>query len=127
MSSLSKTCSGAAAALLFCAAGPSALAGVAGGLWEISREGVAPVRLCVANPASFAQFQERNSACTRNVIRDSGTDLTINFSCSGGGFGQSTITVLTPRSLRVQTQGISDNSPFNYVFQARRAGNCPGH
>jgi hypothetical protein len=76
---------------------------------------------------AFAQYEQRNAACTRSVIRDSGTETTIHFSCSGGGFGQSTISVLTPRSLRVQTQGISGNSPFNYIFQARRVGNCPGH
>jgi hypothetical protein len=33
--------------------------------------------------------------------------------------------VITPRSLRISTQGISDNLPFNYLLQARRVGECP--
>ena len=32
--------------------------------------------------------------------------------------------MLTPRSLRIETQGISDSLPFNYVLQARRVGDC---
>jgi len=33
--------------------------------------------------------------------------------------------LITPRSIRIETQGISDNLPFNYVIQARRVGDCP--
>jgi hypothetical protein len=33
--------------------------------------------------------------------------------------------VLTPRTLRVATQGIAAGAPFNYVLHARRTGNCP--
>ena len=43
----------------------------------------------------------------------------------GGGFGRTKMTVLTPRSMRVETQGISNNAPFNYVLQVRRLGDCP--
>jgi hypothetical protein len=32
--------------------------------------------------------------------------------------------VLTPRSLRIATQGISGGLPFNYVLQARRVDDC---
>jgi hypothetical protein len=115
------------AALLVAAALPSALAGAEGGLWEISRRGAQPVKLCVANPVALAQFEHRNDNCTQDVVRDSGSDATINYKCAGGGFGHSTLRLVTPRSLRVETQGIAGNAPFKYVFQARRLGNCPGH
>ena len=109
------------------AATPSVLTQVAGGQWEITRSGQAPVLLCIANPAILAQFENREGKCTRNVVRDGGSAATIHYSCAGGGFGQSDIKVLTPRSLRVETQGISDNAPFKYTFQARRVGDCPAH
>jgi len=48
----------------------------------------------------------------------------IHYSCPGNEFGRSTMTVITPRSLRIETQGISDNLPFAYVLQARRVGEC---
>jgi len=109
------------------AATPSVLTQVAGGQWEITRAGQAPVMLCIADPAILAQFENRGGQCTRNVIRGSATAATIHYSCAGGGFGQTDIKVLTPRSLRIETQGISDNAPFKYTLQARRVGDCPAH
>jgi hypothetical protein len=61
------------------------------------------------------------------VIRDLPTRTEIHYTCVGGGFGQSKIERMTPRSLRVETQGIAGSAPFNYVFQARRIGECPVH
>ncbi|HET9811678.1 MAG TPA: DUF3617 family protein [Sphingomicrobium sp.] len=114
-------------AALTAAAGPSALSRVSGGLWQIDREGAAPAKLCIANPAALAQLEHRGAACKRAVVRDGAMETTIHYTCAGGGFGHSTITVLTPRSLRIQTQGIARDAPFNYTFQARRLGDCPAH
>ena len=97
------------------------------GLWEISRKGSAPVKLCVVNPAVFAQYEHRTTNCSRSIIRDSGVMATVSYTCPGGNFGQSEVSLLTPRSIRVETQGIAANAPFSYTFQARRVGNCPGH
>jgi hypothetical protein len=109
------------------AASASILAGVQPGLWEVSRSGAATQKICVADPAELAQIEHRSAKCTRQVLRESGSTATLNYSCSGGGFGHSTMTVITPRSLRVETQGIADNAPFKYTFQARLVGNCPAH
>ena len=113
--------------LLAAASAPSALSRVEGGLWEISRAGAEPVKQCIASPVVLAQLEHRDAKCTRTTVRDSGTSTTIHYTCAGGGYGQSSINVVTDRSLRVETQGISANAPFKYVFQARRVGNCPGH
>jgi hypothetical protein len=59
------------------------------------------------------------------VIKDAGTSAQVEYSCGGAGFGHSEIDVITPRSLRIATQGISDGLPFNYVLQARRVDDCP--
>jgi hypothetical protein len=58
------------------------------------------------------------------VIGDSGGTAVIQYSCGAAGFGRSELHLVTPRSLKVSTQGISDNLPFNYVLQARRVGEC---
>lgn len=112
---------------LAAAATPSAFSRTQGGLWEIARNGTAPVRQCVASPATLAQLEHKDAPCTRVVVRDAGTTATIHYTCPGGGFGHSNVTVITPRSLRIETQGISAGAPFKYVLQARRVGNCPGH
>jgi hypothetical protein len=106
---------------------PEALARAAPGLWEIGgMPGLkAPARECVGDPVELAQFEHRGKKCTRNVLSGSGTSALVEYSCTGRDFGRGKLTVLTPRSLRIETQGISDGMPFNYVLQARRVGDCP--
>ena len=120
------------AATVFLSAGlvaatlPRALAPAAGGLWEVSTSatGHNPTRLCVASPDILAQYEHRNGRCTRTVIRDSGTNAEISYTCADGGFGRSVVTLVTPRSLTIDTQGISGGLPFHYKLYARRAGDC---
>ena len=105
----------------------TAVAG-APGLWEIT--GVpgtkAPVRECigdlvVARPVRASRAQLR----TKRVISDGASATTVEYRCRDGGFGRSTIGPVTPRTLRIDTQGISDGLPFGYVVQARSVGECP--
>jgi hypothetical protein len=112
---------------LVAAAVPPSLSQAQGGLWEVARTGSAPVKLCLANPMTLAQFEHRRGKCERTVLRNSGSSARIHYACSDGAFGDSDVTVVTPRSLRVETQGISGNAPFKYTFQARRVGDCPAH
>jgi hypothetical protein len=107
---------------------PRALAPAAGGLWELSKSanGHDPTRLCVASPDVLAQFEHRGGRCTRVVIRDSGSSSEIHYTCADGGFGRSDIKLITPRSLTIDTQGISGGLPFHYKLYARRMGDCQG-
>lgn len=110
----------------FAAAQASVLAQVQPGLWEISGAPGAhiPVRECVGDIAALARFEHRSSNCTSRVLKDSGNSTEIEYSCPGAGFGHTQIDVLTPRALRISTQGISGGLPFNYVLQARRVEDC---
>jgi hypothetical protein len=114
------------AAALAAASVPRALAPASGGLWEVSRSatGHNPTRICVATPDLLAQFEHRQQRCARTVVSDSGSETLISYNCPGGGFGQSKMTLITPRTLRIDTQGISDNLPFHYQLHARRVGDC---
>ena len=120
-------------ALLTCSVGllaaasiPRALAPAMGGLWEVSRSatGRNPTRICVASPDLLAQFEHRQLRCSRDIVSDRGSEALISYHCPGGGFGQSKVTLITPRTLRIETQGISDNLPFHYQLHARRVGDC---
>ncbi|MFL6721313.1 MAG: DUF3617 domain-containing protein [Sphingomonas sp.] len=106
---------------------PSALAQAQPGLWEISGvpDAKGPVRQCVADIAVLARFEHRTKSCSARMLKDAGGSAEVDYSCGGAGFGHSQIDVLTPRSLRVSTQGISDGLPFNYVLQAHRLDECP--
>lgn len=114
--------------LLAAAALPQPLA-TGRALWEIgkSADGMGAERTCVADPAMLAQWEHRRSQCTRTVISSSADEAVIEYSCSGGGFGRSRVRLVTPRALRIETQGIADSYPFAYVLHARKVGQCPGH
>jgi hypothetical protein len=105
----------------------AALSQVSPGLWEIAGIPGAktPLRECVADPIVLAQLEHRKRNCSRKATSDNGSQTVINYTCSAGDFGSSKMTVITPRSMRIETQGISDNLPINYVLQARRVGDCP--
>ncbi|MEO7865429.1 MAG: hypothetical protein ABIR63_06140 [Sphingomicrobium sp.] len=105
-----------------------ALDGVAGGLWELNgMPGTkSPVRQCIADPVDLAFIEHQAAGCSHLVLGDSGDELRVSFKCSGEGFGQSSIKQVTPRSLRVDVQGIADGGPYAYVLQAHRVGECGG-
>jgi len=109
------------------AQGPPALAQTQPGLWELT--GVpgsrAPIRQCIANVMVLARFEHRSNNCTAKTLKNDGTHESVEYSCPGAGFGHSDIDVLTPRSLKISTQGISYGMPFSYVLQARRVDDCP--
>lgn len=121
-----RSCGGALLLVGLAAASPFALTGVSGGLWEVAGHGAA-VRLCVADPLALAAYEHRNASCTRTVIRNDGQSAGVSYSCSGGGFGHSEISVVTPRSLHIDTQGISDGEPYKYALEAHRIGDCSHH
>ena len=106
---------------------PAALAGAAPGQWEIAGlpGAKAPSRQCIIDPIALSQFEHRSRNCNRTIISDTPSSTVVEYNCQAAGFGRSKMTVITPRSLRIETQGISDGLPFNYVLQARRVGDCP--
>jgi len=117
---------GLSSALLVAAAGPSALAPALPGIWEIGRSatGADARPTCIVEPIALSQWEHRGRRCTRVIIADSGNKAVIHYTCADGGFGRSEMTLVTPRSLKVATQGISHAGPFAYTLHARRVGNC---
>jgi hypothetical protein len=112
--------------LLTAAQQPSALGTTSAGDWELTGiQGTkGAVRQCVSDLMMLTQFEHRGKHCTSKVISDRGNSTIVQYTCGPAGFGRTQIDVLTPRSLRISTQGISDSLPFNYVMQARRMGDC---
>ena len=117
----------AAMVALSAAQRPSPLAQASPGLWEISgAQGTkSPVRQCLGDLTVLAQFEHRGRNCSSRVINSNPSSTVVEYNCGGAGFGRSKIDAITPRNLRIETQGISGNLPFSYVLQARRVGDCP--
>lgn len=117
-----------ATALVAAGPRPVVLANAVPGEWEIAGlpGAKAPARQCIGDPIALSQFEHGSRNCSRIIISDTPTSAVVEYNCQGAGFGRSKMTMITPRSLRIETQGISQGLPFNYVLQARRVGDCPG-
>ncbi|MFL6743798.1 MAG: DUF3617 domain-containing protein, partial [Sphingomicrobium sp.] len=83
-----------------------------------------PPRQCVSDVLALARYEHRGKNCSSKTISQSASSVVVEYSCGGAGFGHSKLDVITPRSLRIETQGVSDNLPFSYVLQAHRLGDC---
>jgi hypothetical protein len=125
--SLALSIGGCAAALLLTAAQASSpFAQAKGGDWELTGiPGAKSIHQCVGDVFAFARYEHRGKSCSSKLISQSATKAVVEYNCGGAGFGHSELELITPRNLRVSTQGISDGLPFNYVLQARRVGDCP--
>lgn len=106
---------------------PGALAGLQSGAWQlrnVNRGNQAARSMCVRNPAQLLQIRHGGRACQRRILNESGSSVTARYECSGSGWGQTSVTVETPRLARIDTQGIANGSPFHDVYEARRTGAC---
>jgi len=105
---------------------PKTLSAAAPGLWELTgvQGSKTPVRECLTKLATLGQYEHRARTCTATTLSDTGKVMVINYSCGANDFGRTSIKIVTPRNLRVETQGISDGLPFGYKIEARRVGEC---
>lgn len=105
-----------------------ALAGLQRGLWELRELGTptpsAPHSICVSDPALLLQLQHRDAACSRLVLENEPRSATVHYTCAAGGFGRTTLRVSSPSSVRIETQGIDRDRPFDYVTEAHRKRSC---
>jgi hypothetical protein len=113
------------ASLLAAASLPSAMSGP--GEWEVSKSasGSGGEKVCLQDPALLMQWEHRTRQCTRVIVTSETDKAVVQYTCVGSGFGTSKVEQLTPRTVRIDTQGIADGYPFAYVLHARRVGNCP--
>lgn len=125
-----------AALLMVCALVGSEVAAQAPGLamlntledgqWQIrDREGSVEMRsICVRDARVFIQLQHPRGDCSRYVIDDGASAVTVHYTCPGAGHGRTTIRRETPRLVQIDTQGIANSAPFSIAYEARRVGAC---
>jgi len=105
---------------------PMAMAGP--GEWEVAKSASERgERTCLPDPAILIQWEHRAEQCKQTIVSASLDRAEVHYTCGGGGFGTSRVEVLTPRSIKINTQGIAGGLPFSYIIHARRVGACPAH
>jgi hypothetical protein len=95
------------------------------GLWEVrARDEPDSVQICVDNGRKLIQIRHQREACRRFVVDDTAEMVTVHYTCPANGYGHTSVRFENPRLARLETQGIDNGLPFNFVAEARRIGPC---
>ena len=95
------------------------------GLWEMhGRAASEPHRLCIANGRRLIQLRHPGAECETFVVEDGPAQVVVQYTCQGRGYGRTRVRRETNRLVQIDSQGIVDGLPFNFVVEARRVGNC---
>jgi hypothetical protein len=120
---------GGAAALFLCGAANApiqAFGRIEPGEWQLrTLDSSAPVRrLCIDNAYELIQLRHPGAACSRFVLANEPQTATVHYTCTGAGYGRTTVRVETPQLVRIDSQGLANQSPFQVALEGRRVGKC---
>lgn len=95
------------------------------GGWDLRNRSTSGVqRICVRNGRDFIQLRHRQTGCEQYVIRDSPSEVTVQYTCRGNGYGRTTIRRESRDLVQIRSQGILGGTPFLIEGEARYAGEC---
>lgn len=99
---------------------------VEGGRWELRSRGAraTPELICMQDGRRLIQLRHPASTCDRVIVSESTDDVTVQYTCRGRGYGRTHIRMETGRLVQIESQGIADGLPFEFVAEARRVGDC---
>jgi hypothetical protein len=80
--------------------------------------------ICLGDSHALLQIRHGAASCSRFVIAKDARGLTVHYTCPGAGHGRTTIHVESSALVRIETQGIVNNAPFDASWEARRTGEC---
>ena len=96
------------------------------GAWQLrALDKSAPdLRLCVEDGYELIQLRHPGAACSRFVLTNNADSATVHYTCTGSGYGRTTIKVETGQLIRVDSQGLMNQAPFQVSLEGRRVGTC---
>lgn len=95
------------------------------GRWELRvRDDGSVERICLPNVKRLIQLRHPADACDRLIVTDAASEVTVQYTCRGRGYGRTHIRRETSRLIQLDTQGIADGLPFAFAAEARRVGDC---
>ena len=97
------------------------------GRWEMrERTGAPPRRICVPSGRQLIQLRHPGANCDSVVVEDGPTQVVVQYTCLGRGYGRTRVRRETDRLAQIDSQGIADGLPFDFSVEARRVGECSG-
>jgi len=96
------------------------------GEWELRRhdEPGAALHICSRDGRQLIQLRHPDQKCSRIVVEDTDSQVTVQYTCPGHGYGRTQIRRESDSLVQVDTQGIARGLPFAFVAEARRIGPC---
>ena len=107
--------------------GLAMLDGLQSGRWELrphERDGRVE-RLCLRDGRRLIQLRHPAAACNRLVLDDTVTEVTVQYTCPGHGYGRTNIRRESGRLVQLESQGVVDGLPFSFSAEGRYLGECP--
>ena len=103
----------------------SMLGGLSKGEWTIKhRDGSADRKICVKSGRELIQLRHKQPDCSRFVVEDARSKITIQYTCPGDGYGRTNIRKETGELVQIESQGIASGLPFQFAAEARHTGSC---
>ena len=81
-------------------------------------------RICVQNGRELIQLEHAQPGCGRAVVQDGEREVTVQYTCTGDGYGRTSIRRENHDLVQISTQGIQGGLPFSVDYEARRIGEC---
>ena len=101
------------------------LASLDSGAWEVRfRDGSPSRKLCVRSGREFIQLRHPSPGCSRVVIDDSSSEVTVQYTCPGKGYGRTNIRKETHGLVQIESNGVAGGKPFQLTAEARASGAC---
>ena len=96
------------------------------GLWEVKdrRSGELVDKVCVRDPKQLLQLRHTGPLCRRDVLRQDATHAYVYYQCGAKGHGYTNIIMEGSNLMQITSQGLYENSPFQFSAEARHVGAC---
>ena len=101
------------------------LDGLAKGAWNLrNRDDGSQRQICMRTGREFIQLRHRGSSCSRFVVRDGPSEVVVQYTCPGNGYGRTSIRSEGSTLVQIRSQGIEAGTPFAFSAEARHVGSC---
>ncbi len=105
--------------------GLAMLSNLAKGEWTIRyRDGTPERKICVKSGLELIQLRHSDRNCSRFVVEDEASNVTVQYTCRGNGYGRTNIRRESGSLVQIESQGIASGLPFQFNAEARRTGSC---
>lgn len=95
------------------------------GEWELRfRDGTPTRKICVRTGRELVQLRHPKRECTQYVVDDKPSEVTVQYTCPGNGYGLTNIRKETGSLAQIKSSGMVVSRAFDFMAEGRRIGRC---